>query len=383
VTLLVGPVDVDDPARHQLEPDRLAVAGAFGTDAATTAAQVLFRRHQLLGLVDRVVPVRWDADPDTDGWYRVDGVTAELDSFYGDEAEVAWSLELHRLVAVEFVSKLTGNGRQRDAGWPAPERWAAPPRGHDAMFAGAGVSPTRISRTGAGGAVHVYRNLPDVDPRWRISLDGFYAAAATLRHDTRVVTGRRLPDTAAGWQLDNDLVRVRPAGNGRLLIAGWHNGAWRETAFEVRTGATPVAAWHGITVLRNDPEEVAVKLLRDHNPGRLTVDLKLRRGSRYVSLFLQRHTATDLTVAVETPAAATAFTGGIRRTDLDAGVRWVIASARAANPDAPNGALTKTAARTFDAMVAVTPDAQAGDAPADLLAQYIGHPEERVEVIRR
>lgn len=383
MTLHLGPIDVDDPAPSTFGRDTLSLAGVVGAAEAADAAAAEMVRDQLLGLAGRVVPLRWDSEPQTNGWYRVEDVDAELDPWGVDDVLIEWSATLRRLGSVEFASQLTGNGRQRDPGWPVPERWAAPPRGHRALYAGAGLSPASVARAAESGPVVVYRQLPDVDPRWVVDLDDFYAGAVTLHHGGGQVLGTDVDDDPAGWMLANELVRVTPAANGRLLVAAWNGAAWAETSFEVRFGATPIATWHGFTVLRNDPEEVTLQLLRDHNPGRLTANLTLKRGARHVAVYLQRHVAIDLTVAREAAEAATGMTGGLYSTGITNGIRWALASARAATADLVNGTLTKAATRTFDVMIGVTPDAQAGDAPADLVAQYLGSPEERVEAVPR
>jgi hypothetical protein len=64
--------------------------------------------------------------------------------------------------------------------------------------------------------------------------------------------------------------------------------------------AVQVDDWDGATLLRNDPEMVILRLTKALNPGRATLDLTLRRGSRIIEGYLQRGTADTLSVRLNT-----------------------------------------------------------------------------------
>jgi hypothetical protein len=157
--------------------------------------------------------------------------------------------------------------------------------------------------------------------------------------------------------------------------------------FDLRVNNTSVLPLSTITVVRNDPEECTLRLLHDERPGRVIVDLTLRRGARFIAGYAQRHAAATFRLQRGVAEAATAVPGGIHRTNADEfGNRWVMGSARTFQADLANGSISKGSTRVFDFMIGLelrAANAQAGDRAVDLIAQYIGTPLETVRTVRR
>jgi hypothetical protein len=97
-----------------------------------------------------------------------------------------------------------------------------------------------------------------------------------------------------------------------------------------------------------------VRLLYAMALGRFTVDLTLRRGSRFVELYVQGQTSSTLKAVLTTPEASTAGTGFVRVTANDAnGNRAIVGSARTFTADTTNGGLSKASTTTLDAFLGV------------------------------
>jgi hypothetical protein len=143
--------------------------------------------------------------------------------------------------------------------------------------------------------------------RYYVAPADHYQAAATLRVGAvlYVATGRQIPNTPTAWKLSNGLIEVRPSSSfasGTIFeIRNFAAGAWSswqtitvgKPPSGVGNNPAPYATPHSITVLRNSPEVVTIRLLsnvlgiavgslQEQTPTML--DLTLRRGAQFVSV---------------------------------------------------------------------------------------------------
>ena len=327
------------------------------------------------------------ADATFDGFYTVTGVSVDLPAGALARFWMSWSAELTRVgveAQVAWESRLTGSVAMNDHGvtGAGSEPYHAPPRGATEYDIRAAL-PTTIARTGSGGAITVYRDVDrDLTPRWSVTPAGFYAGAVKFSSGTtqRVRAGLWTPNTPTSWTLENELVKVTPnAAAGRVDVAHHDGTAW-ETAktWRVQDRGADISAWSHVTLLRNDPEEVIVRLTA-HTAAEVPhyLDLALRRGSRFVSGYLSLATAVALKVMLATAEAGTAFTGGVRATADDAGGnRYVIGSAKTHTADTTTGGLSIASGTVLDFFLGSEiggASAAVGDQAAALLNQYLGY----------
>jgi hypothetical protein len=117
------------------------------------------------------------------------------------------------------------------------------------------------------------------------------------------------------------------------------------------TSTNLVTSWDGATLLRNDPEMCILRLTKGLNPGRLTLDLTLRRGSRIVEGYMQRNTQADqLKVRLNTAETYvdTSTQGYLTATNDDPdGNKFACGSARTFTANA-NGGVQKTNTTALD-----------------------------------
>jgi hypothetical protein len=363
-----------------------------------TAAQLEQRREDLLGLAGEFLPVTFTSKARLNGFYRVDSVKADYTNF--QDATVLtldWTLDLDRYgteFEVDLESRLSGPLTRNTSFSVTGERWLAPPAGHYGFWAGSTV-PSVVTRTGVDGATAVYRNVPltgaGYNPRWGAvpasALAGrvrFLDATATER------SGLNFTAAPTGWELNNALVRVKPLTAGGVLeVSAWTGGAWQTKAWDVLSGGVSLGTPSSVTVLRNNLENVLVRVLwaSAAAPGRTTMDLTLRRGSRFVEVYLKATASTTLKVVRPVVEAGSSGTGYVRATANDAATnRYIIGSAQAFTNDLVNGGLSKAATTTLDVFIGVAvagSGAVAGDQPDNLMAQYLGSPNELVVPVRR
>lgn len=150
-------------------------------------------------------------------------------------------------------------------------------------------------------------------------------------------------------------------------------------------GGSGVGVWDHLIPLRYSPEYAAIRLIqgRSGNRGRRTLDIAIRRGSRFATFFYTTTSSATLKIVRQTTDAATVVSPwGVRDTNNDAGGnRWVVGTISTHTADTTNGGISKTAAVDFDFFIGYEQGgsgAVAGNAAADLGQQYVHHLSERV-----
>lgn len=369
----------------------LTVKGQESSPPLTTL-QMEQRREDLLGMVDQFVPATFSSKARLNGFYRVAGAKAEY-AHYQDANVLTldWTVDLERVgteFEVDHESRLSGPLTRNTSHAATGERWLAPPLGHYGFWSSS-TSPSSVSRTGADGAILVWRGVPAVNPRWGTTPAGALAGRVRfLDANGSERSGVNFTPAPTGWELQNGLVRVTVDSPGVLNISAYTGGAWRSKLWTLSDGSA-LGLPTSTTLLRNNLENVVLRLLwaSTSAPGRLTADITLRRGSRFAELYLRRSAAATLSVTRSAVEAATAGTGYVRATANDAdGNRYVLGSALAFTNDLVNGGLSKAATASLDVFVGVAAagsGAVSGDQPDHLRDQYLGSPNELVTPVRR
>ncbi|MGW6912595.1 hypothetical protein ACWGB8_02035 [Kitasatospora sp. NPDC054939] len=375
----------------------LDVDGQESTPPLTRA--VLVARHNNILALEQGAPlaVTWTDKPERSGYYQVTGSSAALREHAGDTVTSTWRISLERLGApgeVDLQSRLTGVVRANDFSLSG-ESWHAPPIGHTSYYTGA-TSPSLMTRTGSDGAMTIYRGIPTgASPRWGCDPADYLAGRVRI-NNTAAATGagfevegidQVLP--VAGWTLGNALVNITPtASAGVIDVQSYTGGAWHTKLWNVTIGGSGVPAWDTATVLRNDPEQCILRLTAPRSPGRATLDLALRRGSRIVEGYLQSGASSTLAVylrSAETNTSAAA-SGYVVASGNDAdGNRAAAGSARTFTAHANLG-VSKASTAVLDFWVGVVAgggSAVSGDAATDLRNMYIGSLAETTYVVRR
>ncbi|MDH6448172.1 hypothetical protein M2155_000580 [Streptomyces sp. SAI-119] len=325
-----------------------------------TRAQLVGVHDNILGLeAQSPVAVTFTDKPERNGYYQVTSNNSTLNEWRNDALTADWTIGLDRLGSVGEVdlnSRLTGVVRLNDFSLTG-ERWHAPPIGHFGYYTGSS-NPTTMTRTGADGAMTVYRSVPaGVIPRWGCDPTNYLKGRARITDTTTPAapielegTGRAVP--AGAWALSNGLINVTPSASASFDVQTYSNGAWHSKLWNVSVAGSgsSITSWDSASLLRNDPEHVILRLTRGQSPGRATLDLSLRRGSRFIEGYLQTGTSATLAAyraSLETNTSAAA-SGYVTATADDAdGNAFVIGSARTFTAHA-NGGIIKAAATALD-----------------------------------
>lgn len=359
-----------------------------------TRAQVIARHDGINSLIPgQAIPVTFTDKPERNGYYSVKSSGATYTEYLNEAVTSSWKVSLDRIgsdAETDLQSRLTGAVRLNDFALTG-ERWHAPPIGHYGYYTGA-TNPTTMTRTGADGAMTVYRGVPaNVSPRWGCLPTNYLTGRVKVTTTGgQEVYGVDVPLAATGWSLTNGLLNVTLSGGGRLDVQAYTGGAYHSKLWGVFSDSlTEVISWDGATLLRNDPEMVILRLTKALSPGRLTLDLTLRRGARFVEGYLQRGTAADqLKVRLNSAEtnADTSASGYATATNNDAdGNRFACGSARSFVYHA-SGGVQKNTTTSLDfwlGIVAGGGSAVSGDAATDLRNMYIAAMPEAVYGVRR
>lgn len=357
----------------------------------STVAELRARHLGIVSASGKLVAVTFEEKTTLNGFYRVRNVSGGLTEHAGAVLWSSWSLGLQRLGdagSAELEATLLGGDRPNDHSLSGT-RWHAPPLGHSSYFTGS-TGPSPFERSGEDGDLTVYTGVPEVNPRYGCDPTDYHGGAVQLVGDGLLRANDSLANLVDDWEVSNGLVKVAPdATDPALLVVSHYLGsAWEPKTYVLEVNSSALTgSWDHVSVLRNDPERVAIRLVRGVAGGAVSLDVKLQRGSLSAEFLLQRHASATLGIARATTEAATAFTGGIRATSDDTnGARYVIGSARSFTSDLVEGGLEKASTRKLDFFIGAEPEgssSQVNDEAEALMAQYLGTPAETTKAIAR
>lgn len=293
----------------------MAISGEESTPPLTNMA-ALTQRHDDITAFPQTIPfnVSFTDKPDRNGFYSVSAAGSDLSSTLGI-GKAVWKLTLARIGSeseTDLESRLTGTVRANDFSLTG-ERWHAPAIGHYSYYTGSSL-PTPATRVSADGSMTVYRSVPSgVSPRWGVSPGNYPAGRVRVLDGGVERAGVDTTLSAGSWELNNALVRVRPlTSSGSLEVAAYNGSSWDTKNWNVTVAASgaPITSWSGATILRNEYEQCILRLVAPLSPGRVTLDLTLRRGSRFVEGYLQRGDTDTLAVYLNSAEGNTVFASG-------------------------------------------------------------------------
>ena len=357
---------------------------------------ILDVRDELEAQVGLLVPVAVSTDPNKDGFYRVVGVTVDTFRLWdGGGARISVeTLHLGSAADLIFRSVLTSTVLRNDHGITASEAapYHAPPGGHSAYSA----VTSSVVRTSEDGGMRVYRDITDIRPVWSSTPAAWYTGAAEFYSGGQLRAGLDHPADATGWQLSNGLIRVTPhTTGGRVEVATYTSDWATPKVWRLQISGVDVGPWEWVSILRNDPEQVTIRLAKSAAGGGLqTLDLSVRRGSRFVVGHLTAAASATLKVVITPNEAGTTVTPpgassavGVNATANDAdGNRYLIAAALSHTGDTSRGGVSKSGVTELGFMVGAEiggSTAVAGDTSEDLCLQYVGLAAETTRSLRR
>lgn len=393
----------DNPATEsgsQISPygRLLRVAGQEGYPASFTAGQLSALHDDLQGLVQAqsVIPVTFTDKSDRNAFYVVYSASNALQNWSGNELiKDGWVIDLQRVGTdheVDFESRLTGPNTVNTTTGLTGTQWNSPPAGHYA-FSGWGAYSVFTRACADGPAQTLYTDSfanPPTTARWGCSLSNYpNGRARFLDQNGLERSGIQFGPSLTSWTLSNGLVQVQPGSGGNTIdVACWSGSAWHNKQWDLTYSGTNLSGWSSANLLRNDYEQVTLRLVRDLSE-RILIDLTLRRGSRFLEVYIQQDLATGtFKVVRHTAEAGTSGTGTLTASVNDTnGDQYTIGSAHTVTADTTNGGLSSAAGVTsFDCYIGAVvggTGAASIDNASSLMTQYLGRRGEYVQAVRR
>lgn len=400
-SIAAGAVNTSSPTGRTL-----ALVGQESTPSAptvgTTSNLLRALQEDLHGLAGSFVPVTFTDKSELNGYYVVTDASADLQNWEQEAVTLTWKTDLVRVgtdLEIDIESRLTGGIRNSSFAVSANGvRWHSPSVGHYGYFTASGNTPSSVVRIGSDGAQTVYLGLPftgSVIPRWGCSVSNYLGGRARFIDRNSIErSGIQFTNVStSAWTASNGLVQVVPLTSGGVFnVSNWSSGssAFQSKNWDLQYNGASLGTALGISLLRNEPEMLVARMIWSTlGPNRITADLTLRRGSRFLELYIQSQVSGTINIVRSSAEAATSSGGGayIFATSNDAnGNRYVLGSALTNIQNLTSGGISTSASVAMDAFIGVSVGGSAavvGDQPADLWNQYIAAPAELVQGIRR
>ena len=326
------------------------------------ATDMTYAVEQISALVDNpdetFVPVIWgDYPAGWDGFYRV------LDVSLGSTQPDVWKLtaDLERVqgfAAPLFEAIVLGGKRAGVGAGVTAQAWQGLPATVMGYENGV-ITPTVETVATADGNLTLFTDpaneLFDARVEFYLPPASWYVGAATLTIGGKLTVGTQVPNDPDGWVVSNGIIRLSGVANsGEIKLEHWSGTAWVDNGSywfgQYGGGAQPLltAAPLAITVLRNDPACVTIRLAYDaasivtNARFAVTVDLSLRRGATSAEVYLS--TRGEYRWLVKTPITyAGAVAGGLSVADPATGAAFALGSTDAIEPADPKAFALATA----------------------------------------
>lgn len=371
----------------------VTLSGIQYSTPPSTRAQIAAMHDDILGLPQSLVAVTFDVKDHRNGYYLVTGSRSSMIELPSQSViQLGWEVSLRRVgndQELDLESRLAGPvNRLNDHELPG-SRWHAPSGSAAGYFAGFST-PGEVARLGGEGPITVYVGMSEFDnPRWYCPVEEYGVGRARVVDLSGERSGVGVDLDLAEWELNNSLIAwmANPTGTFDMFV---HNGTEFGDAksFNLTLNDAPLGMPLAVSILHNEFERVTVRVMWDRSPsGRVYADFTLRRGARFVEIVIRANVAGSLGVVRASNEAGFAGSGYVRATSNDAdGNRYVIGSRKTFTNDLTAGGIEMASSTLFDVIVGAEVGGAAavtGDQAGDLMAQYVGTPEERVQGVRR
>lgn len=332
--------------------------------AATDAAAVWLQR-QIIGLDpannpdEEWVPVTSSTASDLNGYFRVTGAQAVIPqgSLGTGTRLVQWQVQMERapawrspLVEMSLVyATLTNSSSITNVCGLN----AVPNGGVVDWSPSFGTYGTRAGENGTAEVnyVPVAAALSAGTGVTKIQLApaSHYTASAYIESATLgKVVGRGDAAPGDGWRIGNGLIRAGSFTNNTFSFQWWNGSSWATGStikFEPQYANTATRTWRSVSVLRNSPDECALRLVLAGNitatsiTAVFTFDIALRRGERFLRCYAAGAANTSHKVGFSTTVGSTSTTWGIRSTATINSQYVVFTSDNGTTKDTTNGTL--------------------------------------------
>lgn len=297
--------------------------------------------------------------PIVSGFYRVTQVDLSMVALKYDRAEVGISLKRVQGFAAPLFEAIVLGGKRAGVGaGVTAQAWQGLPATVMGYENGV-ITPTVETVATADGNLTLFTDtaneLFDARVEFYLPPASWYVGAATLAVGGNLIVGRQCQNDPDGWVISNGIIRLSGVtSSGEIKLEHWSGTAWVDNGSywfgQYGGGAQPLltAAPLAITVLRNDPACVTIRLAYDaasivtNARFAVNVDVSLRRGGTSAEVYLSTRGAYRW--MVKTPITyAGAVAGGLSVADPATGAAFALGTTDSIEPADPKAFALATA----------------------------------------
>lgn len=229
---------------------------------------------------------------------------------------------------------------------------------------------------------------------WTCDQADYYKGACKIVVGNKLRTALFYQSAITDSYITNGIVKIQfgEGANESRFTTSIYDGSTFSTSkeYKIESGSSlaEFRGWKTLSILRNSPEQVSVRLTSYYNAngsGLLTADFTLRRGAHHATILLTQWTAANMKISLTTTEAGTA--------DIDekyiqsdvSDTRYLLGSANTVTFDETNGAMTRTSDTKFRIMVGYVLDGSSAvsfDTAANVYSQYLDSVYENVKSIK-
>lgn len=353
-------------------------------------------RESLLAQSGRLLPVICNVDPSINGYYYLTDASVELSHSLGslsDKGFFPYSVTLEYVASEHLATTFTGGVMPNAYNNTSNPRWMG--RTDLEFMSTGGVPNTGGQRGGSEGQVRVIQIPDDGTHRRGIRPKDFYTRGCRLFATGDLIAGENIPadiHDPMSWEINNTLVKAVPIIGG-IRVSMWQPsiGDWTSPV-EILIYDQPfdgnqiqIDAWRVLYILRNDPDEVTVRVGQPRGVGgggMRMLDLTVRKGMRHIHCFYQvTYNQSQLHIRAVDGCSAVVDPWGLRRSVSDAsGNRWFIGTRHShtnntgtntMSRDTTTGPQPRNVFDFFVAHIAGGANAAAYDVPGQIGSQYL------------
>jgi len=397
MSLTIGRLTITSPATLSIdESGFLSFSGRLNN---SDIADMKYLRDELTGLASmgETVPFSYTGDDTLNGYCQIINASISMQkiSFGGFGYRVTVN-QLGDENNVKFESRFSGAILDNNFGISSTSngQWHGLPVGHYNYDAEQSFST--VTRTTDVGTQYIRygSNLKTGSAFWSADQGDFYKGSAKVVIGNKVRTSLFVQSPITNSYITNGIIKLdfgEGASESRFTTSIYDGSAFstsKEYKIESGSSLAEFRGWKTLSVLRNSPEQVVVRLTSHYNAngsGVLTADFSLRRGAHHATILLTQWTSANMKISLTTPEAGTAEVDEKYIESDVSTTRYLLGSANTVTFDETNGGMTRTSSDKFRIMVGYVLDgssANSFDTAANVYSQYLDSVYEIVKPVK-
>lgn len=397
MSLTLGRLTITSPA--SLSVDEAGTLNFSGRLNNSSIDDMKYLRDELTGLASmgEVIPFSYTGDTTLNGYCQILGATVSMNkiSFGGFGYRISVN-QLGDENNIKFESRFSGAVLDNNFGISSTTngQFHGLPIGH--YNYDAEQTFNTVTRTADDGTQYIRygSTLKSGSAFWTVDQADFYKGSAKVVVGDKVRTSLFVQSSITDSYITNGIVKIsfgEGASQSRFttsIYSGSAFGTSKEYKIESGSSLAEFRGWKTLSILRNSPEQVVVRLTSYYNAngsGLLTADFSLRRGAHHATILFTQWTAANMKISLTTTEAGTQDSDEKFIQSDASGTRYLLGSANTVTFDETNGAMSKSSTEKLRVMVGYVLDGSSAtsfNTASSVYDQYIDSAYEIVKAVK-